>query len=196
MVPRTTQGQELAKPDDSTRATTERLYLRDLDPGDAPSLYTLNSDPDVMRYTGDKPFLNAAAAKLFLQDYDHYRRFGFGRWAVIRKYDNRFLGFCGLRRDEHSGEVDLGFRFFPDYWSQGYATEAAAAALELGFGTFDLDRIVGRSMRENLPSVRVLQRLGMEFCEVREESGRMLLIYAIERDTWRQLTSSPGPRGR
>ena len=186
----------MARPEDSTRATTERLYLRDLQPEDAPSLYALNSDPDVMRYTGDEPFLNAAAAKLFLQGYDHYERFGFGRWAVIRKQDDRFLGFCGLRRDETSAEVDLGFRFYSEYWSRGYATEAAGASLELGFGTFGLDRIIGRSMRENLPSVRVLQKLGMEFCEVREESGRLFLIYAIDRDRWRNLTSTPRPRGR
>lgn len=176
--------------------TTERVYLRELAPADAPSLYALNSDPEVMRYTGDAPFINRAAAEAFLHDYDHYRRQGFGRWAVIHKNDERFIGFSGLRKDERTGEVDLGFRFFTEFWAQGYATEAGHAALQLGFERFKLERIIGRSMRENLPSVSVLQKLGMEFCEVREEAGRLWLVYAIDRPNWQTLTSSRGPRAR
>ena len=176
------------------RSSTNRLHLRDLEPSDAASLYALNSDPEVIRFTGDKPFASAQAAEAFLVDYDHYRIHGFGRWAVIRNADRRFIGFCGLRRDETNGEVDLGFRFFAEYWSQGYATEAGLAALSLGFEEYGLERIVGRSMRENLPSVSVLQKLGMEFCEVREESGLLWLIYAIDSHGWHRLTSSPGPR--
>lgn len=170
---------------------TRRIYLRELERNDGPALYALNSDPEVMRYTGDSPFLNPAAAEAFVQDYDHYRKHGFGRWAVIRSSDDRFLGFSGLRMDEKSGEVDLGFRFFAEFWAQGYATEAGRAALKLGFEKFGLDRIIGRSMRENLPSVSVLQKLGMEFCEVREEAGRLWLIYAIDRPRWQALTSTP-----
>ncbi len=173
--------------------STDRLYFREMNPGDAAALYALNSDPEVMRYTGEAPFPSTAAAASFLRDYDHYRKHVFGRWAVILKRNHRFIGFCGLRRDDHSGEVDLGFRFFSQYWSQGYATEAGRAALGLGFENFELPRIIGRCMRENLPSVSVLQKLGMEFCEVREDLGRLWLIYAIERAAWRDLTSSAGP---
>jgi len=176
--------------------TTERLYLRELAPADAHSLYALNSDPEVMRYTDDAPFHNPAAAEAFLQDYDHYRRHGYGRWAVIHQSDERFIGFSGLRKDERTGEVDLGFRLFTEFWAQGYATEAGRAALRLGFEKFNLERIIGRSMRENLPSVSVLQKLGMEFCEVREEAGRLWLVYAIDRPSWEALTSSPDPTGR
>lgn len=189
-------GETEKRQGDKRLATTDRVYLRELAPSDAASLYSLNSDPDVMRYTGDTPFLNLAAARAFLQDYDQYRKHGFGRWAVIRKRDDRFIGWSGLRKDEQTGEVDLGFRYFAEFWAQGYATEAGRACLQLGFDEFGLDRIIGRSMRENLPSVTVLQKLGMEFLEVREDSGRLWLIYGIDVAAWRHLTSTPESRGR
>lgn len=177
-------------------ASTKRLMLREFEPEDASALFALNSNPEVLRYTGDRSFVDLRAAESFIEDYDHYRRFGFGRWAVVLKQEGRFIGYCGLRQDEKSGEVDLGFRLFTDYWSRGYATEAGQAALKLGFERFKLKEIVGRCMRENLPSVSVLQKLGMEFSEVREESGLLWLIYHIDRPTWRSLTSSPAPKGR
>lgn len=174
--------------------STERLYLREFDPSDAPFLYALNSNPDVLRYTGDTAFADTAAAESYLKDYDHYARFGFGRWAVILKREERFIGFSGLRMTEESREVDLGFRFFAEYWSQGYATEAGHAALRLGFERFQLNRVVGRAMRENRPSITVLQKIGMEYYEVREESGILWLIYGIDRARWNALTSTRSPR--
>ena len=175
---------------------TDRLYLREFDLADAPLLFALNSDAEVLRYTGDRPFPDIDAAESFIRDYDQYAQFGFGRWAVILKRNHRFIGFSGLRKDPASGEVDLGFRLFTDYWSQGLATEAGRAALRLGFEKFELDRIIGRSMRENRASITVLQKLGMEFSEVREESGILWLIYAIERESWNLPTSTPGPTAR
>lgn len=165
-------------------------------PGDAMYLFTLNSNPDVIRYTGDDSFYDMSAAKNFVRDYDHYDQHGYGRWAVILKGEEKFIGFCGLRLDEKSGDVDLGFRFFADCWSQGYATEAGRVALKLGFESFGLDSIIGRSLRENLPSISVLQKLGMEFSEVREESELLWLIYSLDRNNWHEITSSQKAMGQ
>lgn len=164
--------------------TTPRLILRPFERGDAAALYSLNSNSAVLRYTGDSAFATLAAAVEFIESYDHYARHGFGRWAVIHKREDRFIGFCGLRRDESNGEVDLGFRFFQQYWSKGFATEAGQASLETGFNHYGLETIVGRCLRENLPSISVLQKLGMEFSDVREDRGLMWLIYSIDRDSW------------
>lgn len=169
---------------DTILTTTPRLALRRFRRDDAPALYSLNSNPEVIRYTGDESFKNPAAAADFIDGYDHYERHGYGRWAVVTRKDDRFIGFCGLRKEDSSGEVDLGFRFFREFWSKGYATESGRAALGLGFGRFKLNRIIGKSLRENLPSISVLQKLGMEFSDVREEQGMMWLIYAIDREDW------------
>ena len=101
-----------------------------------------------------------------------------------------FLGFCGLRRDNPTPEVDLGFRFFRRFWAKGFATEAARAALAAGFGQFGLNEIIGRTMRENLASTSVLKKLGMTFREVSEEGDLLWLIYVIDRATFESQPDS------
>jgi RimJ/RimL family protein N-acetyltransferase len=163
---------------------SERLLLREFTVDDAPQLFALYEDADVMRYTGEEPFTSVAAVEQFLSEYPYYERDGFGRWAVIDRRSDEFLGFCGLRRDNPTPEVDLGFRFFRRFWFQGYATEAARAALSTGFGAFGLTEIIGRTMRENLASTHVLKKLGLTFREVVEEDGLFWLIYSIDRETF------------
>lgn len=158
---------------------TPRLHLRPFRPDDADALFRLNSDPDVMRYTGDTPFSDPAAARAFLDRYDRYTVDGFGRWAVEQRSDGAFMGFCGLHRDDETGAVDLAFRFFRRFWAAGYATEAARASLQAGFERFGLREIEGRAMRENLASITVLQKLGMKYREMVEDDGEFWLVYAV-----------------
>ena len=73
--------------------------------------------------------------------------------------DGQYLGFCGLRRGD-DGHVDLGFRIAPPHWGHGFATEAARAALQLGFERFHLPRVIARAMPQNRASRRVLSKLG------------------------------------
>lgn len=88
---------------------TERLYLRELTTNDAKSFYLLNLDDDVIKYTGDKAFKNIESAKEFLQNYNNYKKYGFGRWAVISKENKQFLCWCGLKFSEELNEYDIGF---------------------------------------------------------------------------------------
>ncbi len=90
---------------------TERLFLRELNPDDAQSFFDLNSDPEVIKFTGYKIFLSVKEAFYFLNNYYHYRKYGFGRWAVINKSDTSFLGWCGLKYTPDTQENDIGFRF-------------------------------------------------------------------------------------
>ncbi len=158
---------------------TERLYLREITPDDAQFAYDLNLDEEVIRYTGDGPFESVAAAKEFLEKYDHYRKYGFGRWAVVRKSDNEILGWCGLKYSEDKDEFDIGFRFFKKYWNAGYATESAAACLKIGFEKFDMKTIVGKARKENLASIRVLEKLGLSYSISYEEDGENWEVYSI-----------------
>lgn len=172
--------------DDTFTISTDRLVLRRFCAQDAAPLFELNSDAEVLRYTGDEPFPNVAAAADFIRGYSHYRDHNFGRWAVTGRESGAFMGFCGLRCSAHTGEVDLGFRLFRKYWARGIATEAARAALKAGFEQFKLGEITGRAMRENLPSITVLQKLGMRFRELSEEKELFWLVYAITATEYRE----------
>lgn len=141
---------------------TKRLLLRELNISDAEHFFKLNANPEVLKYTGDKPFKSLSEAELFLKNYSDYKINGFGRWAVISKESNEFLGWCGLKLNEEN-QIDLGFRFFQKYWGKGYATEAAGAALEFGFNNLKMNNIIGRASAKNKASVNVLEKLGMSF---------------------------------
>ncbi len=164
-------------------ATTERLWLRELTPEDAAGMFALNANEEVLRYTGDAPFASVEAAREFLASYDHYRRHEFGRWAVVIRNTGAFAGFCGLKRNSSDGAVDLGFRIARELWGYGYATEAARAALDLGFGRYGLSRIIARAMPGNAASHRVLRKLSfVEVGDVVEADGTWTLY---------ELTTAP-----
>ena len=158
---------------------TERLYLREMTIKDAESLYLLNLDLEVLKYTGDEPFKSVENAKRFLENYDHYEKYNFGRWAVIDKSTNVFLGWCGLKYTPEFDEYDIGFRFFKKYWNKGYATESAKVCLNLGFNKYNITEIVGRVMTENIGSIKVLEKIGLTFFKPFNFDGEKGLIYKI-----------------
>lgn len=162
-------------------AETERFYLREISTSDAENAYRLNGDPDVIKHTGDEAFESIESAKQFLENYDHYIKYGFGRWAVIDKTSNEFLGWCGLKYTPKLDEYDIGFRFFKKHWNKGYATESAKACIDLGFNKFGMKVIVGRAMKENIASIKVLQKIGLTYFEDRISDGETEVIYKIEK---------------
>jgi RimJ/RimL family protein N-acetyltransferase len=141
---------------------TERLLLRELNQIDTKDFFELNSNPEVMKYTGDIPFETLEEAAMFLDRYSDYERNGLGRWAVISKANQAFLGWCGLKRHD-SGMVDIGFRFFQHEWGKGYATESAKATLEFGFNSLNIKEVIGRASQDNVASIRVLEKIKMQF---------------------------------
>ncbi|MEO0046211.1 MAG: hypothetical protein RL705_1402 [Bacteroidota bacterium] len=159
---------------------TKRCYLRELTVADAQHFYDLNADAEVIKYTGDKAFGNVMEAKSFLENYNQYELNGYGRWAVIEKYNNEFIGWCGLKYSPNLNEVDLGFRFFKKYWNLGYATETAKACIEYGFHQLQLTKIVGRAMELNVASVKVLEKTGMTFVGKFEFDLHDGVVYQIE----------------
>lgn len=159
---------------------TNRLYLREFAIDDAEDLFQLNLDPEVIRYTGDAPFKSIEESRLFLQHYDHYQKYGFGRWAVFNKTDNFFMGWCGLKYSEAKNEYDIGFRFFKKHWNQGYATESSKFCIDIGFRKFKMESIVGRAMKMNLASIRVLEKVRLTFHKAFDFDGQDGVIYKVD----------------
>lgn len=168
-----------------TVTETSRLYLRELTPDDAQSFYALNADPEVIRYTGDAAFDSVMAAKDFLTSYVAvYAQYKRGRWAVIRKSNGEFLGWCGLKYHPEENITDLGFRFFRQFWNHGYATESAAACLHYGFNKLGLTEIHGHAMTANAASVRVLEKLGFTFVRNITFSGSDGVMYSLAKNNF------------
>ncbi|WP_437893701.1 GNAT family N-acetyltransferase [Sorangium sp. So ce124] len=149
--------------DDDALLLTERLRLRPHRLADVRFMMELNSDPDVVRYTGDTAFgcedeARAVVARLARQ-FDDFRM---GRLIVSDRKTGEKLGWCGLRWHDDLEVADLGYRFFRKHWGKGYATESAAACIRYAAQELRLPRLVAHAMLENVASVKVLEKLG--FC--------------------------------
>lgn len=158
---------------------TERLQLRKFRASDASWLYALNADPEVMRYTGDRPFISIDAAIQFIASYSHYENHGYGRWVVETKTNSTPIGWCGLKFNDDIKLVDLGFRFLRAYWGYGYATESALSCLHFGFADLEILKIIGRCHHLNQKSTQVLTKVGMKFEESFIRNGEKWLLYKI-----------------
>lgn len=143
---------------------TERLILREITLADQEVLFRLHSNPSVQKYTGEAVVRSMEEIEKAVKNrIVNYKKYGYGRWATILKSGKRFVGWAGLAYLPEFDEIDLGYRFFPEYWGIGIATEASEAILEYGFNQLGLEKIVAIAMKENKASIRVMEKVGMEF---------------------------------
>jgi [ribosomal protein S5]-alanine N-acetyltransferase len=144
---------------------TERLRLRRLTPADAPSILRLLTEPSFLRYVGDRGIHTLDDADAFIRNVPMalYETYGFGHFLSERKEDGAMIGMCGLIKRDALDDVDIGYSLLPEYWSRGYAFEAAAATLDYAKTTAGLRRVVAIVSPGNEPSLRVLKKLGFAF---------------------------------
>jgi [ribosomal protein S5]-alanine N-acetyltransferase len=151
-----------------TTLETNRLRLRRFETDDWQALARLYADDMVMRYMQSGRGLSRTDAESRARGNisnfnDHWRRRGFGVWAVTDKASGRLLGQCGLRHVDEARDVEILYLLNKTMWGKGLATEAASVALDYGLKTLGLDRIIGLVRPENTASRRVLEKLGLRF---------------------------------
>ncbi|PIW62814.1 GNAT family N-acetyltransferase [Shewanella sp. CG12_big_fil_rev_8_21_14_0_65_47_15] len=158
---------------------TERLIIRPFTEQDIDALFLMNSIPAMLKYIPTAAFTSREQAEalfhnVILQD---YQQRGFGRWAVEHKADNKVIGFCGPKFIPEFNEVELGYRYFPEYWGMGIGSEAALAALK-AFPQFGIDKTIALILEGNVGSEGVAKRVGMHWREQNEFMGHRVNIYA------------------
>jgi len=175
------------------RIVTNRLVLRD---------YKTDDWPAVLAYQGDKRYLQFYPwterteaevrdfVQMFLDQQAERPRRKF-QFAITLPHEGRLIGSCGIRRkNENDWEADIGFELAPEYWGQGYATEAVTAVVDFGFRKLLLHRISSWCIAENTASARVLERLGLQLeGRLRENDyfkGRWwdTLVYGLLESQW------------
>lgn len=144
---------------------TDRLWLRPWIDADLAHFAAMGRDPRVMAHF---PSLvtEMKSTETAISIMNHIGEHGFGFWAVERKSDRQFLGFCGLMKVRFAcpieGEVEIGWRLAHRHWGQGYAKESARACLDHGFGRLALPHITSFTVAGNTRSWGLMERLGME----------------------------------
>lgn len=162
---------------------TERLIVRELKRDDYDNFATLFTDFDVMRYVkSNQPMMPLEVRRYFEKTQASYRQNGFGCWAVISKADNQFIGCAGLEYLTDSWDVELLYVFKKSYWGKGLASEVAASAIRYGFNCCGLREIYSTIDPNNKPSIRIAEKLGMEFVRNDTDEYRLpIVVYRIKR---------------
>lgn len=184
---------------------TERLLLRKWGEADREPMFAhLTSRPAVMEHMAGvqtREESDAGIDRCIVCQKQHGHCF----WALERKSDALFLGFCGIKRvDDASapdpGSAEIGWRLREDAWGQGYAKEAAIASLDHGFDEFDFDFVSAFTISRNTPSWGLMERLGMKRREdldfFDEKWGPLIgaeIVYRITCEEWAEKRAEFAP---
>ncbi|MGJ4925697.1 GNAT family N-acetyltransferase [Bradyrhizobium sp. HKCCYLS2038] len=175
---------------------TDRLTLREWRDEDRAPFAAMSADPAVMQYLRALPTRQACDQWIDFQ-IKHWAEHGFGFWVVEDRASGTFLGAAGLFRiffeAPFTPAVEIGWRLARAGWGQGFATEAARAALPFGFDKFGLDKFIAYAAPANLASQNVMRKLGMirdaasDFDHPRIEPDsplRRQVVYRLARAAW------------
>jgi [ribosomal protein S5]-alanine N-acetyltransferase len=165
---------------------SERLLFRPHLITDLDDYCKMEMDINVRRYAGGYPRTRENAEQRFPKN--QLQKMSTDRlalWATVLKGKNAYIGRCGLAphfdsdQGPISGEAALGYYIAPQYWRQGFATEAGKAFIHFGFNELALKRIVATVEKGNDASVRVLQKLGFSLAQT-EEGQRTFYHFTLQ----------------
>lgn len=171
-------------------AETDRVILREILPEDKHAIFHLDSDPEVHAFLGNNPIKTFNEARNMIEFIrQQYIDNGIGRWAVIDKKTNEFMGWSGLKlitekTNNHVNYYDLGYRFLKRYWGKGYATETAYASLLYGFKQLNLKEVFAIADIRNIASKKVLEKVGLNIIETFRYQGIEHYWFSAERNEW------------
>lgn len=144
---------------------TERLTLRKITFDDSTFMLDLLNQPSFIQFIGDRGVRTLDDARKIIGEryLAAYERLGFGIYLTLLRGTSIPIGICGLVKRDGLDDVDIGYAFLPQYWSKGYASEAALAVLAYARSTLGMKRILGITTSDNAGSIRVLEKIGFKF---------------------------------
>ena len=121
-----------------------------------------------------------------------YEKYGYARMAVVLKKEKKVIGFSGLKFETEINTTDIGYRFLPQYWGKGIATESALPFIFYGFKVLKLPKIVGLAFSDNKASCKVLENLGLKFKKDGNffDDGNHYNWYELEREEYQSVSQS------
>ena len=165
---------------------TDRLILREFLLSDAEAFFAMDSNPNVHQYLWNKPVQKIEETFEVIEFVrKQYMDNGIGRFAMISKETNEFIGWAGLKFNTEmvNNKVnfyDIGYRLDEKFWGKGYASEASFAWLNYAFETMKIKTLEAAAHSYNVASNRILQKIGMQMTETYLEDGVSWNWYVIE----------------
>jgi ribosomal-protein-alanine N-acetyltransferase len=143
---------------------TERLILRTPRPGDESAVFTIHSNPETNQHNPAGPMKDLKEAQERISEWiDDWSVHGIGYWCVSTLDDPKVIGVSGVRVMEWSGRqvLNLYYRYSPDSWGKGYATEVAREAIKAANTSLPELPVIARTRPTNVSSMRVAERVGL-----------------------------------
>lgn len=163
---------------------TERLVMRPFAESDLDAYAEMCADPEVMRFLGGKTWTRLEAWRHIATTLGHWQLRGYGPWAVETRDGGQLVGRVGLMYPEGWPGFEVGWTLARPAWGNGYATEAAARALDYAFHELDRDHVISLIHEDNRASLAVSKRLGQKFERTVELFGEDVGVYGIHRRDW------------
>lgn len=157
---------------------TDRLILRRLTTDDAEFMLGHLNDASFHRFIGDRGVRTVEEARQYLLDgpIASYESHGYGIYMVELKGSGEQIGTCGLVNRKGMEDVEIGFALLPQFWSQGYAIEAAQAVMVYAQEDLGIERIVAIANPGNERSFKLLEKLGLRFARMFRLPGSETVI--------------------
>jgi ribosomal-protein-alanine N-acetyltransferase len=165
---------------------TERLLLRELELSDIEGMFELDSNPNVHTFVGKKPVKTIEESSAMIENIQQqYAIYGTGRWAVILKETNEFLGWSGIKFitneiNNHKDFYEIGYRFIEKHWGKGYATEAGKAFMDYAFNEIKAEAVYANADKGNENSRKILEKLGLKYVNSFEYEGESEVWYELK----------------
>ena len=168
----------------SFRLETKRLYIRPFRIEDASELHKIFGDSKVMEHIPSGPSQRLEETQRRLAKIIEWQeKDGFSLWALIHKETGKLIGDCGLIPVEGRGpEIELSYDIAYEFWGRGYATEAARECLKYGFENLKLEHIIALTYADHNASLRVMQKIGMNYKKSVHHYDRDLVQYSISKN--------------
>jgi len=165
-----------------SRIETERLVLKLYTDRDKSDFVRLLTDPVVMSYVDNGALTSDQADMLWRKLMDEFYPQGVDTiWAVFAKDDGRYVGNASLRpRPERQKDWEIGYYLTPDEWGKGFATELATRLVRFGFETAGLKEVFATVDKENLASINVLKKSGLEFYRKEYDDRGVFYVFRLE----------------
>lgn len=148
---------------------------------DVEQFYSILKEEAIGKWLAKSSGMSKEEAKDYvIQLISHWEQYDFGVWLLVNRNTGELLGHCGLRKIDETGEIEIMYLLDPEYWGNGYASEAAKASIQYAKEMMNVKRIIARVKVANENSKKLLRNLGFTYTHDVDHSGRLLSYFELQ----------------
>ncbi len=160
---------------------TKRLFMRKPSIEYVDQFYNILKKEPVGKWLAKSRGMSKEEANDYIRNLIlHWEQYNFGVWLLFNSETGKLLGHCGLRKVDETDEIEIMYLLDPEYWGNGYASEAAKASIQYAKEMMNEKRIIARVKVENENSKKLLRNLGFTYTHDVDHSGRLLSYFELK----------------